>query len=90
MSEEDNRPLSEKIEDKLDEVVYKAQNAVYGERKGLNEDIPATMEDPSGFRRINKHATRRNIGRMILRNPKIILIALGIFVGAIVLIAVIT
>ena len=65
---EDKRSLAEKVEDGLDQGVYKVQEAIYGERKGINEDIPATMEDASGFRRVNKFATRRNIGRWIEKN----------------------
>ena len=80
---QEKKPLSERVEDALDEAVYKTQNAIYGERNGLKEDLPATMEDPNGFRRINKFATRRNLGRMLLKNPKLLLIGLGIFFGVI-------
>ncbi len=80
---EEKKPLSEKIEDAVDEAVYKTQNAVYGERKGLHEDIPATMEDASGFRRINKFATRRNIALKIIKNPKILFVAAGILLAII-------
>ena len=85
----ENKPLIEQVEDGLDEVVYKVQNKVYGERRGLNDDIPATMEDPNGFRRINKHATRRNISRKIISNPKIALIVLGLIIAIVVIIALI-
>ena len=36
------------------------------------------MEDPSEFRKVNKFAIRRNIGWKIIKNPKIVLIALGV------------
>lgn len=82
MSEnKDERPISEKIEVALDEAVYKTQNAILGEREGLYQDVPATMEDPSGFRRVNRFATRRNLALKIIKNPKILLVALGVIVA---------
>ena len=87
---ENNKKKStiEKIEDSVDEVLYNAQNKIYGERKSINEDIPATMETPEGLRRINKFATRRNIGRMILKHPKIILVWLGVIVVVAILVSI--
>ena len=65
-NEQDKPPIGERIEDTLDEALYRAQNAIYGEKKG-SDDVPYTMDDPSGFRRINKHATRRNLALKFIR-----------------------
>lgn len=65
----EKKNLAERVEDTLDEALYKVQNAVYGEKQG-SDDLPYTMEDPNGFRRINKYLTRRNLGLRIIRNPK--------------------
>lgn len=50
------KPLDERIEDTLDEALYRVQNAIYGEKKG-SDDVPYTMEDASGFRRPISFAT---------------------------------
>ena len=89
MEDKEKKPITEKIEDTLDETLYQVQNAVYGERKSIKEDIPATMEEANGFRRINKVETRRNIAKKILKNPKIVLASIGVVVAVIVIIAVI-
>ncbi len=65
------------------------QNATYGERKELYEDVPATMETPDGFRKINKSTTRRNLALRLLKNPKVTLILIGIILAIIVLIGLI-
>lgn len=52
------KPLDERIEDTLDEALYRAQNAIYGEKNG-SDDVPYTMETPSGFRRPIYFSTRR-------------------------------
>lgn len=44
------------------------------------------MEDPSGFRRVNKHATRRNIAWKLIKKPKIALIAMGVIAAIIIII----
>ena len=62
--EKDNRSFGEKVEDTMDDVVYGVQNFLYGERKGLKEDIPATMPDPDNeIRHVNKQQTRANFSR---------------------------
>ena len=79
----------ETVEDKLDELVYRAENAVYGEKKSLDEDIPATMHDENGYRKLNKYATRKNLGKSIIKHfPKIAFFAITIafIVGFILLI----
>lgn len=88
MGNKEKKSTIEKIEDLVDEAVYNTQNKIYGERKSINEDIPATMETSSGFRRINKYATRRNIGRMILKHPKIILVWLGVIIVVAILVSI--
>ncbi len=82
---EDRKRLTERVEDALDETLYKIQNALYGERKSLKTDIPATMETPDGFRRIIRYATRRNIGLKLIRNPKFLLTIIGIIVAIVVI-----
>ena len=82
------KPILEKIEETLDATLYKTQNALYGKHNNLLEDIPATMEDPSGFRKINKFATRRNLSLRLIKNLKFILIAL-VIVATIVIIAIV-
>lgn len=90
MSEnKEKKPVTERIEDTLDEALYKTQNAVYGEHTGTIDDVPATMEDPNGFRRINKHATRRNLALKILKNPKILLALIGVMIAIAVIVAII-
>ena len=42
------KPLDERIEDTLDEALYRAQNSIYGEKNG-SDDLPYTMEEPSGL-----------------------------------------
>ena len=84
--QEEKKSIGERIEDGVDEAVYHLQNAIYGEPSDPREDIPASLEDPSGYRRINKFGTRRNIGRWVLRHPKTILIALGVIAAVILLI----
>ena len=80
------KPLDERIEDTLDEALYRAQNAIYGKKNG-SEDIPYTMEDASGFRRPISFATRRNLALWLIKKPWIILvfiavlIALGLVIG---------
>ena len=80
------KPLDERIEDMLDEALYRAQNAIYGEKNG-SDDVPYAMEDASGFRRPISLATRRNLALRIIKKPWLILafiavlIALGLLVG---------
>ena len=88
--DKEKKSLGERVEDGLDEALYRTQNAIYGERKSIDEDIPATVETPSGFRRINKFATRRNIGRTLLKNPKTALIVLGVAVAVVIIIAIVS
>lgn len=90
MSEKEKKPpLSERIEDKLDEALYKAQNAIYGEKYGF-DDVPYTMEDPSGFRRPISFATRRNLALKLLKKPWLILAFIGIVLTIIFLVRWIT
>lgn len=51
---------------------------------------PYTMEDPSGFRKVNKFAIRRNIGWKIIKNPKIVLIALGVIAAIVIITSLLT
>ena len=74
------KPLGEQIEDTLDEALYRVQNAVYGEKNG-SDDVPYTMEDPSGFRRINKFATRRNLALKLLKKPWLLPAFIGIVIA---------
>ena len=37
------KPLDERIENTLNEALYRAQNAIYGEKNG-SDDVPYTME----------------------------------------------
>ena len=67
--DKDNRSLGEKIEDKIDDIVATTQDILYGERKNINEDIPATMPDPDNeIRHVNKIQTRKNISKKIMKN----------------------
>ena len=78
---EPKEPLSERIDDKIDEIVGGAYDFIYGEKKDPNRDIPATMPDPDNeIRHINKVQTRRNILNRIGRGRviKILLIILAI------------
>ena len=81
-----NKPLDERIEDTLDEALYRAQNAIYGEKNG-SDDVPFTMEDASGFRRPISFATRRNLALRLIKKPWLILafiavlIAIGLIIG---------
>ena len=83
------KPLDERIEDTLDEALYRAQNAIYGEKNG-SEDVPYTMEDASGFRKVNKFATRRNIVLKLIKKPWAILVFIGILLAVGVLVGLIT
>lgn len=85
----EKKSISEKIEDTLDEALYTTQNAIYGEKSG-SDDVPYTMEDPSGFRKINKFATRRNIALKFLKKPWLILVFIGIVVGIVLVVKWIT
>lgn len=79
------KPLSERIEDTLDEALYQAQNVIYGEKNG-SDDIPYTMEDPNGFRRPVSFATRRNLALKLLKKPWLILVLVGIVTAIVLLI----
>ena len=35
----DKKPITERVEDALDEAVYKAQNAIYGEKNGSGDGL---------------------------------------------------
>lgn len=74
------KPLDERIEDTLDEALYRAQNAIYGEKNG-SDDVPYTMEDASGFRRPISFATRRNLALRIIKKPWLILAFIGIVIA---------
>ena len=80
------KPLDERIENTLDEALYRAQNAIYGEKNG-SDDVPYTMEDASGFRRPISFAPRRNLALRLIKKPWLILafiavlIALGLIIG---------
>lgn len=80
MSDNEKMPLGERIEDKLDEALYKTQNAIYGEKNG-SDGVPYTMEEPSGFRRINKFATRRNLALRLIKKPWLILVFIGALIS---------
>ena len=86
MSGNKKAPLGERIEEKLDEALYKTQNAIYGEKNG-SDDVPFTMEDASGFRRPISFATRRNLALRLIKKPWLILafiavlIAIGLIIG---------
>lgn len=87
-NEQQTPPMDEKetLEDKLDEVLYRVQNAVYGERGSIDEDIPATMESPEGFRRPVGYATRRNLSKFLLKHlPKIVVGGFALLVLAVVI-----
>ena len=87
--QEESPKEKETLEDKLDEVIFHAENALYGEKENIQEDIPATTYDSNGYRRINKHATRKNLGKLVIRHlPKIAFsfVALAFLIGFILLI----
>ena len=85
MSGNKKAPLGERIEEKLDEALYKTQNAIYGEKNG-SDDVPYTREDASGFRRPISFATRRNLALRLIKKPWFILafIAVLIVIGLII------
>ncbi|MBQ7880149.1 MAG: hypothetical protein IJ317_05820 [Clostridia bacterium] len=47
------------------------------------------MEDPSGFRKVNKFATRRDLALKRIKNPKIALIAIGVIAAIVIVIAIV-
>lgn len=73
----------------MDEALYRVQDAIYGEKKG-NEDIPYIVEDPSGFRKINRFATRHNIALKLIKKPWLILLLFGIAIAIVVLVVLLT
>ena len=81
--EKDPRSLGDKIEDGLDEVMGSVQDFFYGENNDFTKDIPATMEKPSGIRKVNKVQTRRNFNKILFKSKffKIILILFLIGLG---------
>ena len=87
--QEESPKEKETLEDKLDEVIFHAENALYGEKGDIQEDIPTTMYDSNGYRRINKYATRKNLSKLFIRHlPKIAFgfIALAFLIGFIFLV----
>ena len=79
--EKDNRTFGEKLEDTLDAAREKTEDFFYGEKGDFTDDIPATMYDSRGYRRVNKVQTRKNINKRIFAHKgfiKGILIVLGI------------
>ena len=74
---------------KKPDALYHTQNAIYGKKNG-SDDVPYTMEDPSGFRRPISFATRRNLALKLIKKPWLILAFIGIVVAIVVFVKLIT
>ena len=87
--EVDERSFSEKVEDKIDDVVYGAQKIIYGDIDNYSENIPAMIRDPDNeIRHINKVQTRRNFNKWLFgkKGAKVFftLVAIALVIGLIV------
>ena len=90
--EKDTRTFGEKLEDKLDDVRAKTEDFFYGEKGDFTDDIPATMYDANGYRKVNKYQTRKNINKRIFAHKgfvKALLIILGLGIGITILYSII-
>lgn len=80
--ETDNRTFSEKAEDVVEEVIENVQDVVYfGSGDDYQNDIPATIEKPNGFRKVVKVQTRKNFNRRFFGKKGFIILISIILIG---------
>ena len=66
ITQKEKIPLGEKIEDKADDIFGAMEDAIFGENPDFSKDVPASMVNGSGVRKINKVQTRKNLNKKIL------------------------